>query len=145
MQVFICEKSPIKVCNAMKLDRRRMNKQVIEAEQIIKSIDGLSQSWKNHPIYLMYREHRKWLHYYKCCMKYYLKGLYYCAKYWSDKADEITPPFISDEMVIQHRKRLYTKSPELYPQFAKYGKSEENWCVIDGQIVKYINGKRIKE
>lgn len=35
------------------------------------------------------------------------------------------------------------EAPELYPQFAKYGKSEENWYFVDGQIVKYVNGKRI--
>ena len=55
----------------------------------------------------------------------------------------ITPSFITDEMVVQHRKRLYTKSPDKYPQFASYGTSEENWYYISGQIVKYINGKRI--
>lgn len=143
MQVFICEKSPIKVCEAMKRDRRRMNKQVIEASQIIKSIDGLSKSWKNHPVCLMYREHRDWLYNYMCCMDCYLKGLYDYAKDWSSKADTIRPSFITDELCIQHRRRLYAKSPELYPQFAKYGKSEENWYYINGQIVKYINGKRI--
>lgn len=127
----------------MKLDRRRINKQVIEAAQIISAIDGDSKSWHNHPVCLMYREHRDWLNLYRGCMACYLNGQYEYAKDLSDKADGITPSFISDEMVAQHRRRLYTKSPNLYPQFAGYGTSEENWYVIDGQIVKYVNGKRV--
>lgn len=129
----------------MKLDRRIMNKQVIEATQIISVIDGNSKSWRNHPIFLMYREHRDWLYNYMCCMDCYLKGLYDYAKYWSDKADEITPSFITDEMVAHHRRRLYTKAANLYPHFASYGTSEENWYCVSGEIVKYVNGKRVKE
>lgn len=144
MQVFICDKSPYQICEQMKLDRRRMNKQVIEATQIISTIEGLSKSWKNHPICLMYREHRDWLEFYKNCMDCYLKGLYEYAKYWSYRADGIIPRFITDDMVTQHRRRLYTKSPELYPQFAEYGKSEENWYFVDGKLLKYINGKQVK-
>lgn len=143
MQVFICDKSLYQICEHMKLDRRRMNKQVIEAAQIILAIDGNYKSWRNHPVCLMYREHRDWLNFYRHCMACYLNGQYEYAKDSSNKADEITPSFISDEMVAQHRRRLYTKSPNLYPQFAEYGTSEENWYCVSGQIVKYVNGKRI--
>lgn len=143
MQVFICEKSTIEVCEAMKLDRVRMNKQVIEARQIIKSIEG-AKSWHNHPVCLMYREHKDWLYTYMCCMDCYLKGLYENAKYWSDEADKIRPFFLDwDELIIQHRKRLYSKSPDKYPQFAEYGTSEENWYFVDCELLKYVNGKRI--
>lgn len=141
MQVFVCYPEPIRVAEC--LDRLRLTKQVIEARQILNSIDGLSKSWKNHPVCLMYREHREWLYNYMCCMDCYLKGLYDYAKYWSDKADEIIPSFITDEMVTQHKRRLYTKNPDHYKQFAEYGKSDENWYCIDGEIVKYINGKRL--
>lgn len=145
MQVFICEKSPIKVCEAMKLDRVRMNKQVIEARQIIKSIEGLSKSWKNHPVCLMYKKHKEWLYDYMCCMDCYLKGLYEYAKYWSDEADKIRPSFLDwDELIIQHRKRLYSKSPDKYPQFAQYGTSDINYYVVNGELLKYKDGKRIK-
>lgn len=143
MQVFVCEKSPIEVCEAMKRDKLRMNKQVIEANQIIKSIDGLSKSWKNHPVCLMYREHRDWLYNYMCCMDCYLKGLYDYAKDWSDKADTIRPSFLTDEFCDQHKRRLYTKAAHLYPQFEKYGTSDENWYFVDGNLLKYVNGKRI--
>ena len=32
---------------------------------------------------------------------------------------------------------------EYKKKFAEYGTSEENWYFVDGQIVKYINGKKI--
>ena len=144
MQVFICEKSPYQICESMKLDRVRMNKQVIEAKQIISTISGYSKSWKNHPVCLMYREHKEWLYDYMCCMDCYLKGLYEYSKYWSDEADKIRPSFLDlDELIIQHRKRLYSKSPDKYRQFAEYGTSDINYYVVDGELLKYVNGKRI--
>lgn len=144
MQVFICEKSPYQICESMRLDRVRMNKQVIEAKQIISTISGYSKSWKNHPICLMYREHKEWLYDYVCCMDCYLKGLYEYAKYWSDEADKIRPFFLDcDELIIQHRKRLYSKSPDKYPQFAEYGTSDINYYVVNGKLLKYKDGKRI--
>lgn len=51
--------------------------------------------------------------------------------------------FLTEEFQVQHRRRLYTKSLELYPQFAKYGTSEENWYYVDGKLVRYIKGKMI--
>lgn len=76
----------------------------------------------------------------------YLKGLYEYAKYWSDEADKIRPFFLDwDELIIQHRKRLYSKSPDKYPQFAEYGTSDINYYVVDGELLKYKDGKRIKE
>lgn len=62
---------------------------------------------------------------------------------WSKNAELCKPDFITDELCDQHKRRLYTKSTELYPQFAEYGTSEENWYYVSGQIVKYVNGKRI--
>jgi hypothetical protein len=58
-------------------------------------------------------------------------------------ADKIRPPFLTDDFCDQHKRRLFTKAPELYPQFEKYGKNYENWYFLDGNIVKYVNGKRL--
>lgn len=154
MQVFVCYAEPIKVAQAMWADQKRYNKAIIECKQILAAIDG-ARAWRNHPVCLMYKEHKEWLKCYMECFETYrhykrLDDNTYAkliwnneAYYYNEEANKITPPFIDEPMQIQHRRRLYTKAPELYPQFEKYGKSEENWYVVDGQIVKYINGKRI--
>lgn len=154
MQIFIPYPSPLDCAKALWNDRLRYNKQIIECNQILNAIDG-AKAWRNHPVCLMYKEHREWL---QCYLKvfelykslknsrkdYETQSYYYLELDKYEKcANKITPTFIDGEICIQHRKRLYTKSPELYPQFAEYGTSEENWYYISGQIVKYVNGKRI--
>lgn len=155
MQIFIPYQSPLDCVKALWNDKLRYNKQIIECKQIIAAIDG-AKAWRNHPVCLMYKHHRAWLVCYMECLNNfskYKKGLgksvfgeneyYLLSIQYNIEADKIRPPFITDELCIQHRKRLYTKSPELYPQFAEYGTSEENWYYLSGQIVKYVNGKRI--
>lgn len=155
MQIFIPYKSVIDIAKAMYNDKLRYNKQCLEIEQIQKAILG-SNSWSNHPVTKMYKNHYDWLLYYKETFIAYKKFMnsksnneaifnYNQALIWSDRADKVRPQFLNiRELLDAHKRRLYTKSPELYPQFAEYGTSEENWYVIDGQIVKYVNGKRIK-
>lgn len=60
----------------------------------------------------------------------------------SRQADEIRPPFVNESFYQQHDRRLYTKAQELYPQFAPLETSQENWYVINGAIIRYVNGKR---
>lgn len=142
MQVFCPYAEPIKVAVAMWADKKRYNKAIIELKQIIAAIEG-AKAWRNHPVCLMYKEHKEWLYDYMCCMDCYLKGLYEYAKYWSDEADKIRPSFLTDDFCDQHKRRLFTKSPDKYPQFAEYGTSEENWYFVDCELLKYVNGKRI--
>ena len=142
MQVFVPYPSPIDVAKC--LDPRRLRKQIIECDQILDAISGKSKAWMNHPIAKMYLHHSTWLSFYRDCLYYFMDGDIYWAKDRSDHADEFCrPPFLTDSFCDQHKRRLYTKAPELYPQFASYGKSDENWYFVDGEIVKYINGKRI--
>lgn len=147
MNVFIPYPSPLEVAKTMWADQRRYNKAIIECKQILAAIDG-AKAWRNHPVCLMYKKHREWLYDYMMCFSFYREykkgnndAFKYCCCY-DNEAHKIQPTFIS-LMCIQHRKRLYTKSPELYPQFAEYGTSEENWYYVENQIVKYVNGKRI--
>lgn len=42
------------------------------------------------------------------------------------------------------KRRLYTKDNNHYKQWADLGESEENWYFVDGEWVKYRNGKKIK-
>lgn len=140
MQVFVPYPSPIDTAMAMSNDKLRLRKQVLECDQILAAINGKSQAWKNHPVVKMYKPYKSWLIRYKACLS-ELDPMW--AKIWSRHADRVRPPFLTESFCDQHKRRLYTKAPELYPQFASYGKSDENWYFVDGQIVKYVNGKRI--
>ena len=141
MQVFVPFPSPIDVARC--LDKRRLRKQIIECDQILAAINGDSKAWFNHPVVKMYSKHKFWLYHYREVLSYYLQGYPQVAKYTSNTAGLDRPPFLTDEFCDQHKRRLYTKAPDLYPQFAKYGTSDENWYFVDGELVKYINGKRV--
>lgn len=147
MQIFIPYQSPLYCAKTLYGDKR-FQKQIIECKQILAAIDG-AIPWSKHPCVLMYKEHRKWLYYYMqvfTAYRDYKKGndkALVAALFYDGYAEKVTPPFIDDAICIQHRKRLFTKNSEKYPQFAEYGTSEENWYYVSGQIVKYVNGKRI--
>lgn len=125
------------------LDPKRLRKQIIECDQILKAISGESQAWKNHPVVKMYKEHWMWLDLYRRCLSAYSRGQTDEAMVHNADASDYEPPFLTSDFCDQHKRRLYTKAPELYPQFWPYGESDENWYFVDGEIVKYINGKRI--
>lgn len=153
MQVFVPYSNPLECAEALWEDNRRFNKQLIECEQIINAIDG-KLAWRNHPITLMYKSHREWL-------VNYMKCLYSFANYKNSKdkdlanfefaicqeynrrANDIKPEFLTEEFCDNHKKRLFTKAPYLYPQFAELGTTEENWYFVNNKLVKYINGKKI--
>lgn len=154
MQVFVPYSSPLRC--AMVLDQRRLNKQIIECRQILKAIRGESSAWFNHPCVNMYRKHELWLVHYTRCLELYKSA----QSLKSDDFDEAlidldlaraedrianddTPYFLTDAFCEQHQRRLYTKNPSHYPQFAHLGTSEENWYCLDGDLVRYLNGKRV--
>lgn len=153
MQVFIPYPNPLDVAVTMWVDQRRYNKQIIECKQIISAIDG-AKAWRNHPVCLMYKYHKEWLRFYLWCFEAYRNsmksdncsdkdGFMMEAEYFSNRANEVKPSFFTDEFCNQHKRRLYTKSPELYPQFAEYGKSDINYYYVNGELLKYKDGKRI--
>lgn len=141
MQVFVPYPQPIKVVEC--LDRTRRWKQLTEVNQILDAIEGHRNGWKNHPATKMYTPYKEWLRCYRNCFSMWFSGREARAEYWSEQADLIRPPFLTDEFCDQHKRRLFTKNPEYYPQFSDYGTSEENWYVVDGNIIKYKDGKRI--
>lgn len=150
MQVFVPYQSPLDCAEAMWADQKRFNKQLVECWQILKAIDGETEAWSNHPCTKMYAPFRMWLDYYTDCLTCYrlwkigYNNLFKYACMFSQKADVIRPPFLTEEFCNQHKRRLFTKAPDLYPQFAEYGRSEVNWYCVDGKILKYKDGKRIK-
>lgn len=142
MQVFVPYPSPIDVAKC--LDTARLRKQVLEADQILNAISGKSNAWKNHPVVKMYSDYAGWLWYYRETLDAYLKNCFTLAKQYSNQCDAyFRPPFLTPEFCDQHKRRLYTKAPGLYPQFAEYGKSEENWYFVDGRLRRYVNGKEV--
>lgn len=143
MQVFVPYPSPIDVAKC--LDRRRLRKQIVECDQILEAIAGESQAWKNHPVVKMYFNHPTWLWYYRETLESYMMGFLTLAKQYSSQCDYyFRPLFLTQDLCDQHKRRLYTKAPELYPQFAELGTSDENWYFVDGRIIKYKDGKQIK-
>lgn len=140
MQVFIVG-SPLET--AMALDKRRLNKQIIECKQILDALNG-AKAWSNHPCVLQYRGYEKWLKYYlRVLHNWHIGGVPH--QFYDDVANKTRPPFHTQEYFDQMKRRLYAKDKEHYAQWAHLGESEDNWywSQIDNKFIKYRNGKRI--
>lgn len=142
MQVFIVG-SPLETAMAMAGDTRRYNKQIIEVGQILDALNG-AKAWSNHPCVLQYRGYEEWLEIYKDVLMSYKKGELGSAVLDSIYADNYRPDWHNEAFYTQHKRRLYTKDPEHYKQWADLGKSDCNWYFVDGEWLKYVNGKRIE-
>ena len=140
MQVFIVG-SPLET--AMALDGARLRKQIIEAQQILDALNG-AKAWSNHPAVLQYRGYKSWLMAYYECLYSYVRGKEQDAIVYSELSDAIRPDWHNEAFYTQHKRRLYTKDPEHYKQWANLGKSEENHYFVDGEWRKYVNGKRVE-
>lgn len=140
MQVFIVG-SPMETGKV--LDRLRLNKQIIECNQILAALDG-AKAWRNHPCILQYREHKDWLIHYTNCLNCIAKGMWGDAEIHSELADRIRPSFHTEEYFTQMKRRLYTKNNSHYRQWEDLGTTEVNWYFVDGEWRFYRNGKRLK-
>ena len=140
MQVFIVG-SPMQT--AMALDALRLNKQIVECDQILAALNG-AKAWSNHPCVLQYRGYEKWLQHYRDCLSFYKRGYYNLAKIESHYASDCHPvAWHTDEYYDQMKRRLYTKDPKYYAVWSYLGTSDENWYFVDGEWRKYVNGKRV--
>ena len=140
MQVFIVG-SPLET--AKSLDKRRLNRQIQEIKVILDALNG-AKAWSNHPCTLQYKERRQWLYEYLQCLLQFAMGRTFTPQEYSKFADKIRPPFHTEEYFNQMKRRLYTKDPVYYEQWAHLGESEDNWYFVDGEWRIYRNGKRIK-
>lgn len=141
MQVFIVG-TPIETAYA--LDKRRLNKQIIECNQILKAINNESKAWANHPCTLQYSGFREWLKHYVNCLTEYKNGNQFMAEQWSMWADIYKPIWHTKEYFNQMKRRLYTKDNEHYKQWKDLGESDVNWYNVKGKWKYYKNGKIIK-
>lgn len=139
MQVFTPYPEPFKTADC--LDDRRLNRQIIECKQILTAIKGESTAWKNHPVVKQYRDHIPYLQNYMDCLKAYKDNYLDASIIYSDCAMLYKPEFLTTEFCNQHKRRLYTKDSNFYAAFYRYGKSDENWYVVDGKLLKYVNGR----
>lgn len=152
MQIFVPYSQPIQCAEILWNDSKRYNKQIIECKQILNAINETKKGWINHPITKMYKPYKNWLIYYMKCFSYFKlsktitnqinkENFKLYANIYNNKAIKITPFFLTEDFCNQHKKRLFTKNPQIYHVFAQYGTSEENWYVINGKLLKYIKGK----
>lgn len=141
MQVFVVG-SPLET--AMALDPKRIRSQIREAHIILNAIHGEGKGWIHHPVVLMYSEPNsvRWLQMYADILEGYLAD--YTGLERADReAKEITPAFHTPEFIKQMKRRLYTKNPEHYKQWAELGTSEDNfyWSPTRRAWLMYRNGK----
>lgn len=142
MQVFIIG-TPLETAKA--LDKRRLNRQIQEVKVILDALNG-KKAWSNHPCVLQYKGHEFWLRCYKRVLEtvqYGGKDSIRC-KYNDYRARETTPDWHTQEYFDQMKRRLFEKDEEYYKQWSYLGKSLDNWYFVDGEWVKYRNGKRVE-
>ena len=156
MNVFIIG-SPLET--AMCLDKRRFNKQIAEVKGLLTAIQAIKDfrsgtitkeefkkvGYTHHPATLQMFNHTQWLRFYNATLLAYKDYDYELIDMMNEEALKLTPSFFNQEFFNQHKRRLYTKDPVHYAQFAEYGTSEDNWYFVDGEMRIYRNGKRIKQ
>ena len=126
MQVFIPYKDILQVVQEMSCDKRRYNKQIVECNQILRAIKGETESWKNHPICNQYKNYIEWLEFYRDIFVIYRENNYELKSekmndFLLNKENIKSPPFLlNQDYLDSHKRRLYQKSPELYPQFKDF-------------------------
>lgn len=97
----------------------------------------------------MYKDHKEWLILYQQCFiayREYMKGnesAFCVCCFYDTEASRFTPSFLDSSFCRQHARRLFTKNLAHYPQFAEYGKSDINYYYVNGELLKYKDGKRI--
>ena len=144
MQVFVVG-SPLET--AMALSQKHLRNQINEANIILAAIHGEGKGWIHHPVVLMYSEPNsvRWLQMYADILEGYLAG--YTGLERADReAREITPAFHTPTFVENMKRRLYTKNPEYYKQWAEFGESQDNyyWSPTQQKWLVYRDGKLIE-
>jgi hypothetical protein len=123
------------------LDKRRLNKQIIEAGQIIKAIEGKynnTSAWAKHPAKLMWEGYVNALKsYYNSMVKEWYgrngKGSY---KYFTVEISEIIWPWWWnwDKLILSHKLALYRKDPKYYGPIINLTPEEHELRLIIGYI-----------
>jgi hypothetical protein len=107
------------------LDNKRLNKQKVEAYQILNTLSGKSNGWKNHPAVLMWKGHEGFLVEYalimaqECLKRNFKDTLIPKLKEYDKMYPDKTKPnwFGNKEFHDSHKSNLIRKKPEYYQQF----------------------------
>lgn len=126
---------------ADELDYRRFNKQILECQWIINMAEGRMKE-SNHPAYLMYKDHIEWVKLYMDAFIAYREKDYPLCTLLSLRAEKIKPSFICTELCENFKRRLYEKDPAHYGHWEHLGASVVNYYYVDGQWLRYENGKK---
>ena len=144
MQVFVIG-SPLET--AMTLSPKHLRNQINEANIILAAIHGEGKGWFHHPVVLMYSEPNsvRWLQMYTDILEGYLDG-YTGLEIADREAREITPVFHTEKFLTQMKRRLFSKDPEHYKDWAEFGESQDNyyWSPTKRAWLMYRNGKHLE-
>ena len=123
MQTFAPEGTAL-VSGFRKLDTKRLGKQRLEAYQILRSIFGISDGWRNHPATIMWENRPAALAHYGvvCCEVWIERGysdsllpkFQMFRKIGLEHGDCPEPPRFLNDIAESHRSNLIRKDPEFY-------------------------------
>lgn len=122
------------------LDKKRLNKQIIEVNQLIKAIEGNTKAWRNHPVTIMYENDLNFLRGYKNCLIAYKENRIQDAEFFSKWCDRTKPDFLKDcGWYFENMKnRLFTKDKQHYLQyFPTAVESYSNYYYVRGEWREY--------
>lgn len=126
MNVFIPFSLPYSTARV--LDARRLNKQIIECDWIIKAKEG--DRIFNHPAVQMWKPYLEYLDLYRVALQAYKEGDFELSLEISKQSIQKIPPFFWYTPIFhQHRARLYTKDPVHYKLFESEGATDINFYV----------------
>lgn len=103
------------------LDHKRIWKQVLEANQILKILDGAPSRYENHPAVLMWEDYESALLMYRDAVvaEWVKRRLVDPPAILCLFTEAPMPPWLGDERVHRsHRSALLAKMPDHYGQFA---------------------------
>jgi hypothetical protein len=103
------------------LDSKRLGKQRVEAWQILKTLWGAAQGWRNHPAVKMWRGYELALSsYYNAALTEWIsRGYRNTMLHMPTVPRPVLPPWIGDAAFhLSHQSNLIRKLPEFYgPRF----------------------------
>ena len=135
MQTFLPH-GPDFAASAQALDQKRLNKQGVESYQILRTLAGVTQGWKNHPAVIMWRGHESTLFDYSKAIYNEIRKRDYKADllvkieetYNSHFTTTDAPAWLNDQRLsITHRGRLWVKNPEHYWLYEPQGQIYEQY------------------
>lgn len=137
--------------SAQCLDNKRLGKQRVEAWQLLRSIQGITQGWRYHPASVMWQGHEQALIHY---------GMVICSE-WIERGfrDSLFQKFENEfsgsfsystpwwfdfqQFHISHQSNLLRKDPIHYQEFKVPNNLPYVWCKPDGSIV--IGAKKSRD